>query len=321
MRIVIVIIGTVMLAVTLIAMMKKSIREGAGAWLAEKPLRVWWLPCLMLAYYSMVSAAADQWNVNLFALLAVYFGVPTLLLYLTGPKSEETCTGRDLAMNFAVVLWIWLLIEFKIVNTNWLRVHIGDTRPTALPLGMYAAITYALIALSGWRRFDLKCDLSFRKSDLLPTATTFGVLVVTLLLITLSTGLTSLGIAKVVRLNPLGLPLALAIPVAVLAAVPMVFFSVGVVEEILFRGAIQNLLRHRLKPVCALFIASVVFGLAHVNKRALGFDVPNWPYAGVAAIAGLGYGFVFWKTNSIMASATVHAMIDAMWILFLRGGK
>lgn len=321
MGIVVVIIGTVMLAVTLIAMMKKSTREGVGAWLAEKPLRIWWLPFLMLAYYSMVSVAVDQWGFNLFALLAVYFGLPTLLLYLTGPKSEDTFTGRDLVLNFAVVLWIWLLIELKIVNTNWLRVQFGSTRPTALPLGVYAAIIYTLIALSGWRRFDLKCDLSFKKSDLLPTAATFGVLSVTLLLITLSTGLTTLGIAKVVRLNPLGLPLAIAIPVAVLAAVPMVFFSVGVVEEILFRGAIQNLLWHRLKPICALFIASAVFGLAHVNKRALGFDAPNWPYAGVATIAGLGYGFVFWKTNSIMASATVHAMIDAMWVLFLRGGK
>lgn len=321
MGIVVVIIGTVMLAVTLIAVMKKSTREGVGAWLAEKPLRIWWLPFLMLAYYSMVSVAVDQWGFNLFALLAVYFGLPTLLLYLTGPKSEDTITGRDLVINFAVVLWIWLLIELKIVNTNWLRVQIGSTRPTALPLGVYAAIIYALITLSGWRRFDLKCDLSFKKSDLLPTAATFGVLSVTLLLITLSTGLTTLGIAEIVSLNPLGLPLAIAIPVAVLVAVPMIFVSIGVVEEILFRDAIQNLLWHRLKPICALFIASAVFGLAHVNKRALGFDAPNWPYAGVATIAGLGYGFVFWKTNSIMASATVHAMIDAMWVLFLRGGK
>ena len=321
MGIVVVIIGTVMLAVTLIAMMKKSNRETVGAWLAKKPRRIWLLPFLLLAYYSVVSAAVDQWDFNRFVLLTVYFGLPTLLLYLTGPKSDDTFTGRDLVINFAVVLWIWLLIELKIVNTNWLRVPIGSTRPTALPLGVYATIMYALIALSGWRRFDLKCDLSFKKSDLFPTATTFGVLAITLLLITLPTGLTTLGIAKVVRLNPLGLPLAIAIPVAVLAVVPMTFFGVGVVEEILFRGAIQNLLWHRLKPICALCIASAVFGLAHVNKRALGFDAPNWPYAGVATIAGLGYGFVFWRTNSVMASATVHAMVDAMWVLFLRGGK
>lgn len=321
MGIVVVIIGTVMLAATLIAMMKKSTREDVGAWFAKKPLRILLLPLLMLVYYSTVSAVVDQWSFNQFVLLAVYFGLPTLLLYLTGPKSDDTFTGRDLVINFAVVLWVWLLIELKIVPINWLRIQIGSSRSTALPLGVYAAIIYALIALSGWRRFDLRCDLSFRKSDLLPTAATFGVLGIALLLITLSTGLTTLGIAKVVRLNPLGVPLVIAVPVAVLAVVPMVFFSVGVIEEILFRGAIQNLLWHRLKPICALAIASVVFGLAHVNKRALGFDVPNWPYAGVATIAGLGYGFVFWRTGSIMASALVHAMIDAVWVLFLRGGK
>lgn len=321
MGIVIVIIGIVVLAVALVAMMRKSAREGAGAWLVEKPLRVWWLPCLMVAYYSVLSVAVDQWDLVLFTRLAAYFGLPTLLLYLTGPKSDDTCTGRDLVINFAIVLWIWLLIELKIVNTNWLRIQIGGTKSTALPLGVYAAIIYALIALSGWRRFDLKCDLSVKKADLLPTAATFGVLGITLLTITLFTGLATLGIAKVVRLNPLGAPLIIAVPVAILVAAPMIFVSIGVVEEILFRGAIQNLLRHRLKPVCALVVASLIFGLAHVNKRALGFDVPNWPYAGVAALAGLGYGFVFWRTNSIIASATVHAMVDAMWVLFLRGGK
>jgi uncharacterized protein len=321
MGIVVVIIGAVILAVTLIAMMKKSTREGVGAWLVDKPLRIWWLPCLLLVHYSLVSAAVNQWSVNFFMLLAVYFGLPTLLLYSTGPKSDDTFTGQDLVINFAVVLWIWLLIELKLVNTNWLRVQFGSAKPTALPLGVYAAIIYALVVLSGWRRFDLKCDLSVKKSDLLPTMATFGVLGITLLLITLSTGLTTVGIAKVVRLNPLGVPLIVAVPIAVLIAVPMIFVSIGVVEEILFRDAIQNLLWRRLGPICALVVASIVFGLAHVNKKALGFDVPNWPYAGVAGIAGLGYGFVFWKTNSVIASATVHAMVDAMWVLFLRGGK
>src|SRR4030065_46611 len=102
MGIVVVIIGIVMLAVTLIAMMKKSTRGGVGAWLSERPLRIWWLPFLMLAYYSLMSVAVDQWGFNQFARLAVYFGLPTLLLYLTGPKSDDTFTGRDLAINFAV---------------------------------------------------------------------------------------------------------------------------------------------------------------------------------------------------------------------------
>src|SRR5574337_2167816 len=176
MGIVIVVIGIVALTATFIAMMKQSTREGVGAWLAERPLRVWWLPCLMLAYYSMMSVAVDQWGFTFFALLAGYFGLPTLLLYLTGPKSDDRCTGRDLTINFAIVLWIWLLIELKIVNTNWLRVQFGGAKSTALPLGVYAAIIYALIILSGWRRFDLKCDLSFQKSDVVPTAATFGVL-------------------------------------------------------------------------------------------------------------------------------------------------
>jgi membrane protease YdiL (CAAX protease family) len=142
-----------------------------------------------------------------------------------------------------------------------------------------------------------------------------------LLLITLPTGLTTLGIARAVRLNPLGVPLAIAVPIAVVVAVPMLLISFAVLEEILFRGAIQNLLWHRLTPISALAIASIIFGLAHVNNRALGFDTPNWPYVGLATLAGLGYGFVFWRTNSIMASATVHAMVDAMWVLFLGGGK
>lgn len=318
-----VIIGIIVLAVTFVVMIKKSTRTVAGAWLVEKPARIWWLPCLMLVYYSMMGAAVGQWDRHLFALLAGYFGLPTLLLFLTGPRSDDSYTGKDFIINCTVVLWIWLLIELKIVPINWFRVQFGGGRPAALPLGIYAAIIYALIVLSGWRRFDLKCDLSFRKSDLSLTAAAFGVLSIILLAMTLSTGLTTLGVAKVVRVNALalGLPLVIAIPIGVVAAVSLIFVSIGIIEEILFRDAIQNLLRHRLTPIGALIVASVIFGLAHVNKRALGFEVPNWPYAGVATIAGFGYGFVFWKTNSVMASATVHAMVDAMWILFLRGGK
>jgi len=81
-------------------------------------------------------------------------------------------------------------------------------------------------------------------------------------------------------------------------------------EELLFRGLIQNLLSRTLRsPLAGLLVASVVFGLAHLNNGPF----PNWRYVFLATIAGLFYGRVWQKTGSLTASAIVHSMVDITW--------
>jgi uncharacterized protein len=81
-------------------------------------------------------------------------------------------------------------------------------------------------------------------------------------------------------------------------------------EEFLFRGLLQNMLQRTTKnDNAAWVVASILFGFSHITN--MGF--PNWRYVILASIAGLFYGWTWRLTNSIFASAIVHALVDALW--------
>jgi membrane protease YdiL (CAAX protease family) len=81
-------------------------------------------------------------------------------------------------------------------------------------------------------------------------------------------------------------------------------------EELLFRGLLQNFLSHATKSETAGWIAaSLLFGASHITNM----HFPNWRYVLLASIAGLFYGWTWRKTNSIFASALVHAAVDILW--------
>jgi uncharacterized protein len=86
-------------------------------------------------------------------------------------------------------------------------------------------------------------------------------------------------------------------------------------EEFLFRGLLQNMLQRSAKnePIGWL-VASILFGFSHITN--MGF--PNWRYVILASIAGLFYGWTWRKTNSMFASAIVHALVDAFWHFLFR---
>jgi len=87
-------------------------------------------------------------------------------------------------------------------------------------------------------------------------------------------------------------------------------------EEFLFRGLLQNCLsRSFSNETAGWFTASVIFGLAHITNNGV---FPNWRYALMAAIAGIFYGRTWRKTNSIFASAIVHAVVDTIWHVTFR---
>ena len=95
------------------------------------------------------------------------------------------------------------------------------------------------------------------------------------------------------------------------------YLLVALPEEILFRGIIQNLLSRRSNKWAGLLIASVVFGLAHLNNTTRGFPVPNWAYVLMASLAGAVYGWVWQRTNKVTVSAITHMLVNLVWgILF-----
>lgn len=90
---------------------------------------------------------------------------------------------------------------------------------------------------------------------------------------------------------------------------------VALPEELFFRGLLLNLLERRMGTARALTVTSLLFGLAHFNKRAAYF---NWRYVILAAIAGVFYGRAWLARRRVLASSITHATVDAVWSIWLR---
>jgi membrane protease YdiL (CAAX protease family) len=89
-----------------------------------------------------------------------------------------------------------------------------------------------------------------------------------------------------------------------------IFLFVAIVEELFFRGLLQNLLERSFgSRHLAQAASSVLFGLSHVRHA----PAPNWRYVILATIAGWFYGWAYRKHRSLMASATTHAFVDTLW--------
>lgn len=92
-------------------------------------------------------------------------------------------------------------------------------------------------------------------------------------------------------------------------------FFVALPEELFFRGLMLNMIERRLGTKSALTITSILFGLAHFNKRAAYF---NWRYVILAATAGVFYGRAWLARRRLAASAITHATVDTVWSIWLR---
>jgi membrane protease YdiL (CAAX protease family) len=98
------------------------------------------------------------------------------------------------------------------------------------------------------------------------------------------------------------------------AALGILFFTAWP-EELLFRGLLQNLLARASKnDFAGWWTASLLFGFSHITNG--GF--PNWRYVALASLAGFFYGWTWRRTNSIFASALVHAAVDVLWHFLFR---
>jgi uncharacterized protein len=92
-----------------------------------------------------------------------------------------------------------------------------------------------------------------------------------------------------------------------------IFFFVAVPEELFFRAWVQNLLERRIGRVAALFVASIVFGLSHFNKRNPVGAHFNWRYVLLASIAGIFYGRAWRDRRRVPASTITHTFVDWIW--------
>ncbi len=104
-------------------------------------------------------------------------------------------------------------------------------------------------------------------------------------------------------------------PLAFAAGWLFTFFFVAMPEELFFRGLMLNMLERRMSSKRALIVTSLLFGLAHFNKRTAYF---NWRYVIIAAVAGIFYGRAWLAKRRLIASSVTHATVDTVWSIWLR---
>jgi len=95
-----------------------------------------------------------------------------------------------------------------------------------------------------------------------------------------------------------------------------IFLFIALLEELFFRGFLQNLLSRTLRSwVAGQALVSVLFGLFHI----LHAPFPNWRYVALATVAGWFYGSAYRNSGSLLASSLLHAAVDTLWRTWLSG--
>ena len=79
-------------------------------------------------------------------------------------------------------------------------------------------------------------------------------------------------------------------------------------EEIVFRGGIMRpLLKKGLNPWIAIFVSSIIFGLAHGNPAQIPF----------AALVGVIFGVVYYRTGSLVLTTLCHILNNSFSVLLM----
>ncbi len=85
---------------------------------------------------------------------------------------------------------------------------------------------------------------------------------------------------------------------------------VGIAEELLFRGLIQQDLGRVLGWKWGLILASAMFAVMHLTWRSI-------PELGFVFLAGLILGALYWKTKSLVAPIVAHGINNVMLVAVL----
>jgi membrane protease YdiL (CAAX protease family) len=94
--------------------------------------------------------------------------------------------------------------------------------------------------------------------------------------------------------------------------IPLAILIVGPSEELLFRGAIQGVLRRSYSAIPAIGIASLLFGVAHVFALLGGPLSGILVYISVTFVLGMILGVIYERTGNILVPSLVHGVYNAI---------
>ena len=101
---------------------------------------------------------------------------------------------------------------------------------------------------------------------------------------------------------------------ALFAAIPDTAFNAGLLfvmvailapllEELLFRGLLQNALKHKMPAFAAIGLSATIFALAHVNYLAPQIEFYIFP---VIFVLGAAFGYLYHVTGSLRVCILLH---------------
>jgi hypothetical protein len=237
--------------------------------------------CLLLLPY----LAGGKFRIGMFAgLLGVVLGVTALLEW-----------GREIGP-WLVLIILALAVESQVFDQAWVVPGLSALpKLMMVDLGLYGFLVVRPIGGIGY--------------DFRPHVRDFGI-----------------GLREFLFFTPIALVLGLAtaflhvhptLPTPWHFAAGWIFtlFFIAVPEELFFRGLLLNLLERKIGTRNAIAVSSVLFGLAHFNKRAAYF---NWRYVVLAAIAGVFYSRAWLDRRRVLTSSVTHATVDTVWSIWLR---
>ncbi len=262
--------------------------------------RFWLLPIAPIVVYIFFIAAGNT-NVSFQNLpaIALYFFLPALIVYFS-----KKILKNHFLWDIAFCLLIWLPVELGFVPIMWTS---GKQPPI---LFSFATLFYIFVLVTVWKSLPLYCEWRLSKNDWRLVRNIFILLFVVILPLAYSLDFIKFGLRKSFVAHPFKIALTYALGI---------FFMTAIPEELIFRGLIQNTILKKFSFYWGMLIASVIFGLSHLNNTQGGFPIPNWRFALLATIAGWGYGYVFINRKSLIAAAFLHALVDFTWVIFFAG--
>jgi membrane protease YdiL (CAAX protease family) len=267
--------------------------DRVGRWLEGRPGRLFMAAASLLVPYAIYAVGTG--TLTLVGTLKVVLFVlgPACLLMPSG-RAPQRLTWPDALC----ILALWLPLDFRLFRDAWSWPAGG----AGYTLNVVLAVDVALLLFVAFRRLDgVGYRMRIGRKDVAAFAFNFAMCVALTVTIGLATGF--------VRFNPDTTALAFVLSFV------SIFLTIALPEELLFRGLIQNFLQKTWGNAGrALVVASVIFGLAHLNNG----PYPDWRYALLASVAGFFYGRAYIQSGGLMAAALVHASIDAVWRGFFR---
>ncbi len=210
-------------------------------------------------------------------------------LLVSGDRPRQSTTLRR---DVLLVLLLWLPLEFRWVTGERVLLKL---------LGLDLLLLLYVVERPV---FELGRILPLRRNEVVWGTAAWAGFLLLAIPIALATGFVSPGIAD-------------RSPGEWAIVLVGVFWMTALPEEALFRGVIQSLLCGALrKRWWALTLASLIFGLAHLNNAA----TPDWRYVVLACFAGAAYGLAYIKTGNLAAPVLTHFLVDATWGGLFAGG-